>query len=917
MNGIWEQYKRLIIAILIGVLVFGLVQSAYYLLDKYRNHPAWPLIPAGAVAVFEIRDAGTQWRNIRNSAAWEQLRQVPFFSRIHQQAARLDSAVADYSLLINEQTIYVSLHVTAKNDFDAVFYIPAESPTEDVLQKLQRLFVDFQPLPRETRVYQGENLYELMDKTHSRIFTFLLADDYWVGSFTPYLIEDVVRTYNSLGRNNFQSAHASLFTARQLVADTPVRLYVNLQKLKEWIGVFAEANDMDMLAHLTDDVLLGLEIEKNRLRWVGATANKRENQLTYFLKDNPPLPLRPIAGRIPGETAYLYRLAAADGSLLYRQLRKYWSVHQPLLLDAMDSLADKTNLDTEAFYQLLSGEMALAVSELSAEGTADRWALIAAKDTRKALRILEQAAKEILPTPKDTLFNERYGKLRIVQLPLPELPKLLFGEGFGGFRQVFAAANERHLIFGNSLAAIKRYADDIDRGNTWALPEKQYLFDGMDSASHVSLIVNHKRNWSRQQNYLNPETEKRAIAHLRRWLFFTHFGLELNGKPQGHFAARVVLGHSDRKNVGSGEPVKLWEVNVGSPLREQPQLVINHNDRSVELIFQDQNNNLHLVSANGKKLWSLPMGAAITSNYSQIDYLNNGKLQYLFTTTHAVYLIDRLGRVVSGFPVKHDWGGILDQLGVIDYDNTKDYRFAVSTNNGDIFLLNKSGQLLQGWTPRKISGTAAVPLMHVRTQSKDCMVAVQEDGGVMLMKRNGESYSGFPVLLQKRVYPATLVEPGTDFANYCVRVLTENGELLKINFNGQIVAREQYYDDAGGGYFTFCTDRSGSGRWIVTRQVNNVLTGSGINGKWLFRISLADDSPHLVQFFGFGAGADVVAVTNTKTGACKLYLTNGDVLTREPIPTRLPVSVRLNEQKQILQVFVGNQNKLQAWEVAL
>jgi hypothetical protein len=148
-------------------------------------------------------------------------------------------------------------------------------------------------------------------------------------------------------------------------------------------------------------------------------------------------------------------------------------------------------------------------------------------------------------------------------------------------------------------------------------------------------------------------------------------------------------------------------------------------------------------------------------------------------------------------------------------------------------------------------------------------------------------------------------------------VLTENGELLKINFNGQIVAREQYYDDAGGGYFTFCTDRSGSGRWIVTRQVNNVLTGSGINGKWLFRISLADDSPHLVQFFGFGAGADVVAVTNTKTGACKLYLTNGDVLTREPIPTRLPVSVRLNEQKQILQVFVGNQNKLQAWEVAL
>lgn len=917
MIEIWEQYKRLIITLLIGLLAFGLVKSVFHLLEKYRNNPAWPLIPASAVAVFEVRDVGTQWRNIRNSVVWEQLEQIPFFNRIHRQAVRLDSAVADYSLLINEQAVYASLHVTAKNDFDAVFYIPAELPSEDMLQKLQRLFVDFQPMPKETRVYQGENLYELTDKNRSRVFTFLLADDYWVGSFTPYLIEDVVRTYNSLGRSDFQSAHASLFMARQLVMDTPVRLYINSQKLKDWTGVFAETNDMTMLAHLTDDILLGLEIKKNSLRWVGATANTQENQLTHFLKDNPPSPLRLIADRVPGESAYLYRIGATNGSRLYQQLRKYWSLHEPLLLNTMDSLVDRTSLDTEMFYQLINGEIAVAASELSAEGIADRWVLVSAKDSRKALRLLEQAAKEILPTPKDTLFNERYGKLRIVQLPISELPRLLFGEGFGGFRQVFAAANERHLIFGNSLAAIKRYADDIDKGNTWALPEKQYLFEGMDSTSHISLIVNHKRNWSRQQSYMNSNTEKSAVAYLRRWLFFTHFGLELSGKPQGHFVAKAILGHSDRKNVRTEAPVKLWEVNVGGLLREQPQLVINHNNRSVELIFQDQNNNLHLITANGKKLWSLPVGVPVTSGYSQIDYLDNGKLQYLLTTTSAIYLIDRLGRIVNGFPIKHDWGGLVDQLGVIDYDNSKDYRFAPATSNGNIFLLNKNGQLLQGWAPRKTQGASVVPLMHVRTQSKDCMIAIQEEGGIILMKRNGESYAGFPILLQQRICPAVVVEPGADFTNHSVRVLTESGDLLKINFNGQIVAREQYYDDTGGGQFTFCTDRSGSGRWIITRQVNDFLTGSGVDGKMLFRIRLADDSSHLVQFFGFGAGADVVAVTNTKTGACKLYLTNGDILTHEPIATRLPVAIRLNEQKQTLQVFAANQNKLQAWEVAL
>jgi hypothetical protein len=916
MTKIWEHYKRLTIALLIGLLTFWLVKSTFCLLKKYRNHPAWSLIPADAVAVFEIQDAVTQWQNLRNSAAWEQIRQIPFFRQWHQQATRLDGAARDDSLLLGKQTIYVSLHITAKNDFDAVFYIPAEAPTENILEKLQHLFIDFQPTVKETRIYQGENLYELTSQSRNRVFTFLLADNYWVGSFTPYLIEDVVRTYNSLGRNNFQSAHASLFTARQLMADMPVRLYLNFEKLKDWTGIFAEIDDMAMLTHMTDDLLLGLEIRKNSLQWVGVTANTKKNQLTYFLKDNPPVSPQSIADKVPSETAYLYCLGAADGRRLYRQLRQYWAVHQPLLLNAMDSLADKTNLDTEAFYELLKGEIALAVSELSVEGMADRWVIMSAKDSRKALRLLEQAAKKILPTPQDTLFNERYGKLRIVQLPLPELPRLLFGEGFGGFSQVFVAANGRHLIFSNGLAGMKRYADDIDKGNTWAAPEKQYLFNGMDSTSHISLIVNHKRNWSRQQSYMHAEVEKNALAQLRRWLFFTHFGLELSGKPQGHFSAKVVIGHSEQRNINTGEAVKLWELDIGSPLREQPQLVINHNNRSVELIFQDQNNNLHLVAANGRKLWTLPMSTAVTSGYPQIDYFNNGKLQYLLTTTQAIYLIDRLGRVVSGFPIKHDWGGMVDQLGVIDYDNTKDYRLAPATNNGNIFLLNKSGQLLQGWTPRKTAGALIVPLRHIRTQSKDCMLVLQEKG-VMLMKRNGESYPGFPVLLPQEIYPAMIVESGTDLANYCVRVLTKTGDLLKINFKGQILSREQYYEDNGGGQFTFCIDPSSSNRWIITRQVNNILTGSGINGKLLFRISLADDSYHLVQFFGFGAGADVVAITNTESGTCKLYLTNGDTLTREPIPTRLPVAVRLDEQRQVLQVFAGHQNKLQAWEVAL
>lgn len=911
------RHKRsLLLSLLIGALAFGLLQSVSYLLDKYRHRPAWPLIPAGAIAVMEIRDMPAQWRMLRGSPALEMLQAVPFFNRLYRQAVKLDSA-ADYARLLGNTTVYISFHLTAKNDFDAVFYIPAENLAEADLEKLRLLFVDFEPLPRETRIYQGETLYELTDRTRSRIFTFFMTGGYWAGSFTPYLIEDVVRTYNSPWRNNFQSAHPNLFAARQLTADSPVRFYLNTQKLKDWAGVFAELKDAALLEQLTDDLLLSFNIEKNAWLLTGATANADTKRFTHFLKGNPPVSLHAAAACLPAETAYVYALTVADGSLLYHQLRQYWTQCQPEQINAADSLINKTDLDAEAFFELLNDGVVFAASELAPDGQADYWVSAGMKDSRKALRILEQAAREVLPNPQDTLFTERYGRFRIVELPLPELPRLLFGAGFGGFARVFATADKDRLIFGNRLAGLKRCLDALESGDTWASPEKQYLLAGMDSAAHISFIVHHKRNWTRQQSYLTAQAEAIATAYLRQWLFFTHFSCRLIGKPQGHFAAQIILGHGQAKSRQGQPPVKLWETDVGSPLREPPQPVVNHNTRALELIFQDQNNNLHLVSAEGKKLWSLPLGSAVTDGYRQIDYFNNGKLQYLLTTANSVYLIDRLGRVVNGFPITHPWGGILDKIGIIDYDNTKDYRLAVTTLNGDIFLMNKIGQVLQGWSPRKTTGAPAAPLQHIRTPSRDCMLAVQENGGIMLMKRNGESYPGFPVALQKDVFPSVIVETAADFDNYAVRVLTENGELMKINFQGRILAREPHYDDAGGGQFSLCKDALGSNRCIVARQVNNRLTISDINGKVLFQTLLTDETPHQVQFFGFGAGSDVVAITNPKSEQCRLYLVNGDLLTATPLPTRLPVWVRLNEPKRTLQVFTTRQNKLQAWEVAL
>lgn len=68
------------------------------------------------------------------------------------------------------------------------------------------------------------------------------------------------------------------------------------------------------------------------------------------------------------------------------------------------------------------------------------------------------------------------------------------------------------------------------------------------------------------------------------------------------------------------------------------------------LIRQNKDNSLELVDEKGKVLWRIPFPGKLCGMVGQVDYYNNGKIQYLMAACDKVHLIDRLGREVSGFP---------------------------------------------------------------------------------------------------------------------------------------------------------------------------------------------------------------------------------------------------------------------------
>ena len=110
-----------------------------------------------------------------------------------------------------------------------------------------------------------------------------------------------------------------------------------------------------------------------------------------------------------------------------------------------------------------------------------------------------------------------------------------------------------------------------------------------------------------------------------------------------------------------------------------------------------QNSHLSLcLSENGKDLWGVPFKEPLCGTAHNVDYYANGKLQIVFGAGSKIYMIDRLGRYVTGFPVdlKKD---ILIGPDVYDFNGSKKYNIMVLHKDNTLEMYNLKGEKPASW----------------------------------------------------------------------------------------------------------------------------------------------------------------------------------------------------------------------------
>ena len=197
-----------------------------------------------------------------------------------------------------------------------------------------------------------------------------------------------------------------------------------------------------------------------------------------------------------------------------------------------------------------------------------------------------------------------------------------------------------------------------------------------------------------------------------------------------------------------------------------PFKVKNSHTGKMNTFYQNAQNALCLRDENGKDLWGVPFGKPICGTVHNVDYYANGKLQYLFGAGNSIYLIDRLGRYVNGFPLELGEEIVLGP-DVYDFSGARKYNIMVLHKDNTIRMYNLKGKMPQAWKGITAAETIKALPERLTLSGKDFWVVRTSIQTLIFPFYGGESLTVYEGDLKIRPDSEVKIADGTSVQVSC------------------------------------------------------------------------------------------------------------------------------------------------------
>ncbi len=903
--------KKISILIII-LLVVGI--GGYFVYEyqfKKKNIDAWSLVPQNAVMVYESFSTVGTFNDLINSKLWENLGKMPFYQKMKADFELLDSLAGKSGnidkLLIN-QPFLASMHVTSRNDWDYLFYFKIRSEdANNILNSILRQVEEQGNFTFGKRKFLNQQIHEI--KNEEVTFSYLFYNDYFIATYTPFLIEDAIRNLDKEGEEGFKANNPELINTTKIQHDEG-NIYVNANKLQSLLNSFATAK-VDVpkeVSNFCKSAFFDLSITDTDLLLNGICYGSQENEFFVdALKKQEPAGID-LNYLIPKSTAIFYHYNYSNPLQWQREMNQYWQMHQPETWQRRNSFFSKFDLSIENF-DWIAGEIGFAIMESIDAQDSDKLLFLRANDINEAFNRMTRLAERVNVSVNDTLYTEEYGDHIFKQLRVQEFPSLLLGDNHHGFETTFFTAFNDYLVIGNNISILKSLVNDIEEEEVWSKSIRHNSFmEKLMDKSNLTMIVDTEKAWNFYFEKLDKSWKSFFANNNRVVKDFNMLAMQMANLDQQLFA-NIVLEYqtSEAKQDMPTQFAVEQEVFTDAPIITKPHVVRNHIDRSLEVFLQDSARNIYLISGKGKILWKRTLQERIVTDVYQIDYYKNDKLQYLFATEKAIHIFDRNGDFVADYPVRID-SITIDKLSLIDYDNSKRYRFLIADPQGKLYMFNKEPATLEGWNPLETGASLAYKPGHIRVVGKDCIYAVLETGIFRLYNRRGESYTGFPVKLGSMVTSPVYIDSGPSFEKTIFTGIDKDGLITKFNLNGNTIGTQQLYKPDKDTRFSLVGDALDN-TYIIVRQDYNRLSMLNRSGELIFEKDYITSEDLSTQYYYFGVDNEIFAVTDHQQEFTYIYDQDGELINFQPIESNFEIGLIYSDANKNYRVYNCYQNR--------
>ncbi len=205
----------------------------------------------------------------------------------------------------------------------------------------------------------------------------------------------------------------------------------------------------------------------------------------------------------------------------------------------------------------------------------------------------------------------------------------------------------------------------------------------------------------------------------------------------GHGGTVEVSGYNLPDTSQVSEGALIWKTPLEYAAGTAPAVVETGTPDHYAIAIQDVRHQLYLFNRNGEKLWSSKLDGPVLGSMQSVDWYNDRRRQLLLNTPKSIYLINlENGTVEANFPLKLQSPAINGMLSV-DFEQNGIYSVFVACENGNIYGFDRKGVPLNGWNPLSGAGKVRFPLAHFQYDHGDYILALDENGQLLVFKKDG------------------------------------------------------------------------------------------------------------------------------------------------------------------------------------